>query len=245
MNIQLRDLITIFDASKKFTLDTSEILFDALEGNLSLFVLSNKDLREALIPCKEGVLQHASPGEFIRQYDPLFHHIKYVDIQLGQVLEINEKSIKSLIVNQQFSEAELYKPLAPICDDLEFDFWETEREVYSWEEDMPAYSDVTLERIYVLEAEVITTKANKGNKVSISKTTTGSGSSTALKVIGLLMHHLSKSPKYASGTSANRSQIKELLLDLAEELDVNSYGLSKVDERLLSDALKHIESQKN
>jgi len=245
MNIQLRDLITIFDASKKFTLDTSEILFDALEGNLSLFVLSNKDLREALIPCKKGVLQHASPGEFIRQYDPLFHHIKYVDIQLGQVLEINEKSIKSLIVNQQFSEAELYKPLAPICDDLEFDFWETEREVYSWEEDMPAYSDVTLERIYVLEAEVITTKANKGNKVSISKTTTGSASSTALKVIGLLMHHLAKSPKYASGTSPNRSQIKELLLDLAEELDVNSYGLSKVDERLLSDALKHIESQKN
>ena len=245
MNIQLRDLITIFDASKKFTLDTSEILFDALEGNLSLFVLSNKDLREALIPCKEGELFHASAGEFIHQYQPLFPHIKYVDIQLGQVLEVNEKSIKGLIVNQQFSEAELYKPLAPIWDDLEFDFWETEREVCNWEEGIPAYSDVTLERIYVLEAEVITTKANKGNKVSISKTTTGSASSTALKVIGLLMHHLSKSPKYASGTSANRSQIKELLLDLAEELDVNSYGLSKVDERLLSDALKHIESQKN
>ena len=246
MNIQLRDLITIFDASEKFTLNTSEILFDALEGNLSLFALSNKDLRETLVPCKKGVLHRAyAGGEFIHQYDPLFGHKKDVDIQLGQVLEVNEKSIKGLIVNQQFSEVELYKPLAPIRDDLEFDFWETEREVYSWEEGIPAYSDVTLERIYVLEAEVITTKANKENKVSISKTTTGSASSTALKVIGLLMHHLAKSPKYASGTSPNRSQIKELLLDLAEELDVNSYGLSKVDERLLSDALKHIESQKN
>jgi len=68
---------------------------------------------------------------------------------------------------------------------------------------------------------------------------------TSLKVIGLLMTHLAKSPKYASGASPNKSQIKELLLDLAEEFDVNSYGLAKVDERLLSDALKHIESQKN
>ena len=65
-----------------------------------------------------------------------------------------------------------------------------------------------------------------------------------VKVIGLLMHHLAKSPKYASGTSPNKSQIKELLLDLAEELGVNPYGLSKVDERVLADALKYLETQK-
>jgi hypothetical protein len=68
---------------------------------------------------------------------------------------------------------------------------------------------------------------------------------SALKVIGLLMRHLAKSPKYASGDSPNKSQIKELLLDLAEELKVNPYGLSKVDERLLSDAMKYLEDQKN
>jgi len=33
------------------------------------------------------------------------------------------------------------------------------------------------------------------------------------KVIGLLMHHLAKTPKYASGSSLNRNQIKELLLE--------------------------------
>lgn len=33
-------------------------------------------------------------------------------------------------------------------------------------------------------------------------------STTGLKVVGLLMHHLAKSPKYASGTSPNKSQIK-------------------------------------
>ena len=58
------------------------------------------------------------------------------------------------------------------------------------------------------------------------------------------MHHLAKSPKYASGTSPNMSQIKELLLDLAEELDVNSYGLAKMDERILADAIKYLETQK-
>jgi hypothetical protein len=69
-------------------------------------------------------------------------------------------------------------------------------------------------------------------------------SNNALKVIGLLMRHLAKTPKYASGDSPNKSQIKELLLDLAEELNVNSYGLSKVDERLLSDAMTYLEDQK-
>jgi hypothetical protein len=58
------------------------------------------------------------------------------------------------------------------------------------------------------------------------------------------MHYLAKSPKYASGTSPNKSQIKELLLDLATELKVNQYGLSKVDERLLVDAMKYLEEQK-
>ena len=70
-------------------------------------------------------------------------------------------------------------------------------------------------------------------------------STTALKVIGLLMHHLAKSPKYASGSSPNKSQIKELLLELDNELDINHSGLSKVDERLLAEAMKYLETQKN
>jgi hypothetical protein len=70
-------------------------------------------------------------------------------------------------------------------------------------------------------------------------------STTSLKVIGLLMHHLAKSPKYASGTTPNKSQIKELLLELAMEMDINNYGLSKVDERLLAEAMKYLETQKN
>lgn len=70
-------------------------------------------------------------------------------------------------------------------------------------------------------------------------------SSTALKVIGLLMHHLAKTPKYAAGSSPNKSQIKELLIELSDDLNINDYGLSKIDERLLTDALKYIENQNN
>jgi hypothetical protein len=59
------------------------------------------------------------------------------------------------------------------------------------------------------------------------------------------MHQLAKSPKYASRSGPNKSQIKELLLTLAEDLKVSPYGLSKVDERLLTDAMKYLEDQKS
>tara|TARA_R110000737_G_scaffold67694_2_gene95703 strand:- start:4066 stop:4833 length:768 start_codon:yes stop_codon:yes gene_type:complete len=68
---------------------------------------------------------------------------------------------------------------------------------------------------------------------------------TSLKVISLLMLHLAKSPKYALGDQPNKSQIKELLLDLASEFNIKEYGLSKVDERLLKDAMKYLETQTN
>jgi hypothetical protein len=240
MNIQLRDLINITDASVRLKVDLSELLFDALEGKLTLFVVASKDVREALVPLKKSELHHASPGEFIPQYEPLLGDIEYVDIKLGQALEVNEQSIKNLIVNQQFSEAELYRQLAPIRDDLKPIGWKTEREVYDWEEDLPPYSTITVEQVHILKSEVSTNKASHGSKGA----TTDVPSNTSLKVIGLLMHQLAKSPKYASGTSPNKSQIKELLLDLAEELGINPYGLSKVDERVLADALKYLETQK-
>lgn len=82
---------------------------------------------------------------------------------------------------------------------------------------------------------------SKSENVPVSERPTN----TALKVIGFLMHHLAKSPKYSSGNKPNKSQIKELLLELSDELDVDSYGLSKVDERLLSDAMTYLDNQKN
>jgi hypothetical protein len=99
--------------------------------------------------------------------------------------------------------------------------------------------EITIDTLYVRKDLGVKVAGSNGTVGGIEKT-----NNTALKVIGLLMHQLAKSPKYASGTSPNKSQIKELLLDLAEELGINPYGLSKVDERVLADALKYLETQK-
>ena len=102
---------------------------------------------------------------------------------------------------------------------------------------------LNIDDVFILEND-IKVRALKSN--SDQRQSTSKPSNTALKVLGLLMHYLAKkNKKYASGSSPNKSQIKELLIDLAVELDINQYGLSKVDERLLTDALSYLESQKN
>ena len=240
MTVNIRNLLKVSEAAEKYKIEVNDILFDALEGKLSLYVISDQAIREALVPCKEGHLFHRSPGEFMHQYQPLLANLQYVDVQLGQPLLLNEKALKELIVNGQFSEAELYRELgSSCCIDIDFDFWETEREVYVWE-DLPPYPTVTIERVRLDRSEL--GEAEKAQ--APVQGTEANPSNTSFKVIGLLMHHLAKSPRYASGTSPNKSQIKELLLDLASELEVNPYGLNKVDERLLTDALKYLEEQK-
>ena len=108
----------------------------------------------------------------------------------------------------------------------------------------PALDELlNIDDVFILEND-IKVRALKSN--SDQRQSTSKPSNTALKVLGLLMHDLAKkNKKYASGTSPNKSQIKELLIDLAVELDINQYGLSKVDERLLTDALNYLDSQKN
>lgn len=241
MTINIRDLLKITEASTKHKKEPKDILFDALEGNCSLYVISDKDIREALVPCRAGELHHVVPGEFIDQYRPMLNHLQYVDIQLGQPLALNKTAIKHLIINQCFSEVELFREQAPAVENLEFDFWKTEREIYEWEK-LPEYASITLDHVLVPKSALtIQTLGNKPATSNIRDNT----SNTALKVIALLMHHLAKNPKYASGKSPNKSQIKELLIELAADLGVNNYGLSKVDERLLTDAMKHLEEQKN
>ena len=68
-------------------------------------------------------------------------------------------------------------------------------------------------------------------------------SKTALKVIGLFMLHLNKG-KYSNNGKPNKSQIKELLIALSKDNSIDDYGLSKVDERLLTDALAYLKEQK-
>lgn len=239
MTTNIRDLIKITEASTIYKREPRDILFDALEGKLSLYVISDKSFREALVPCRAGKLHHVVPSEFIDQYQPMLNHLQYVDIQLGQPLALNKTAIKQLIINQEFSKVELIREQEPVLESLEFDYWKTEREVYGWEEKLPEYALITLDYVHISKSAL--TSLIQDNKPA----TSNHASNTALKVIALLMYHLAKNPKYASGTSPNKSQIKELLIELAADLGVNNYGLSKVDERLLTDAMKHLEEQKN
>ena len=240
MNNKVKNLISFAKAFEKYNVSDNELLFKALDKQLILYFFSLKDIREVLVPCLDGTLHHYSVGDFTHQYRPLLDQVKYVDVQIAQPLRLNERSIKELLISRQFNEVELYRELAPEIDDV--DFWRTEREVYDWEDDLPDYDIIKLEQIQVCESQLKECLSVKGVP---TKNASENPSTTALKVIGLLMNHLSKSPKYASGENPNKSQIKELLLELAVELDVNNYGLSKVDERLLKQASDYLGTQKN
>lgn len=240
MDNKVKNLISLYEASEKASLSCNDLLFKALDKHLVLYCIPSKDKREALVPCMDGTLHRASLGDFIHQYKPLLDQIEYVDVKIAQPLRLNERAIKELLVSRQFNEVELYRELAPEIDEV--DFWKTECEVYGWEEDLLEYDIIKLDQIQVCELELEKCLSVKGVP---SKNASKDPSSTSLKVIGLLMHHLSKSPKYASGNAPNKSQIKGLLLDLAVELNVNNYGLNKIDEKLLKEASEYLKTQKN
>lgn len=240
--MQLRDLINIVEASEKLKIDVSDILFDVLEGSASLYSISKKDVEEIVMATQQEWVDQ------LRGYIDVYDHVKaeHVQIVLGQILEISEKGVKDLLINNRFSEVELYRSLLPDMEGGEFEYRKTSKELCdmkNWVDGRPNYPDLGFEDVYVMRDYVEYAKSKKDDSTYLASASEGS-SKTALKVIGLLMNHLAKSPKYASGTSPNKSQIKELLLDLAEEQQVNAYGLSKVDERLLAEAMKYLETQK-
>jgi hypothetical protein len=218
-----------------------DILFDALSGHVSLYYISDKNIREALVPCKDGPLHHADVGEYIHQIQPMFDKLTYIDVSILQALKLSPIAIKELIVSQQFNEVELYRELAMQMDDS--NLWKTERELHDYNDELPTYNMIDLSQICMKKIELeeyFSWSASSTKSIATEKPT-----NTSLKVIALLMHHLAKSPRYASGKSPNKSQIKKLLLELADELDIDDYGLNKVDERLLAEALKYLETQKN
>jgi len=146
------------------------------------------------------------------------------DFEGGEIFRLPREVIKKLWINGECT-----------FSDLLNEVYQKDLEVHrTWEWSGP--KTITTDNIFI-------EKRHFNRPKNIQKTDSN-GTKTALKVIALLMYHLSKSPKYASGSSPNKSQIKELLLELAIELEVNPYGLSKVDERILAEAMKYLEEQK-
>jgi hypothetical protein len=240
MTLELKNLININDAATTMRVSINDLLFNALEDKLKLFSIAAEDLTTHLIPCNKEWIEEER--FYIDTYE--LSNSVWIEISKYQIIELNSAATKSLIIDKNFSSVELVRSLGCNLDDSKFDYWKTNEELFRFDKtinDKPEYDNIGLEKVYILNSAIDDT-----SKLSSSVTHhSASPTNTSLKVIGLLMHHLAKSPKYLSGIAPNKSQIKELLLQLAVELDMNNYGLNKVDERLLNDAMKYLETQKN
>jgi hypothetical protein len=66
MDALFKDLIKITKAASNQNTEIRDLLFDSVDGNYGIYVISNKDYREVLIPCLDGgVHQGADFGEYI------------------------------------------------------------------------------------------------------------------------------------------------------------------------------------
>ncbi len=234
MKVELKDLKKLQVVAKKTKKEPVELLLEALEGKLQLFSLANEDKEVVIIPCKKEWIEEE--GFFIDVHNQ-DDAVRFC-IEIGMPLRLNEAAIKGLIVNNCFSEVELFRALGQPLDDSTYEYWRASDEHYQFINKDFSYTNVSIDRVYCISSEVENLKITKSSHRQDNST------NTALKVIGLLMHHLAKSPKYARGEAPNKSEVKKLLLNLAVELNIDSYGLNKVDERLLSNALSYLEEQK-
>ncbi len=246
------DLVPFNEAASQLQISEKALLKAAAANELGLFYPA-KQLQSFVLQLSEYSNHYDERGEvFVQNGDwfPLFDYNrdqnpiqKELTVKQGEVLRLDTECITSLLVNDKFNKLDLLNAQLAKNQSL-LDGMNTNYNGGSlkWIFDPALDEHLNIDDVFILESD-IKVRALKPN--SDQRQSTSKPSNTALKVIGLLMHHLAKSHKYASGSSPNKSQIKELLIDLAVELDINQYGLSKVDERLLTDALSYLDSQKN
>lgn len=239
MNIKVHELVGLNEASETLKLTTKDLLTKVLEDEIKLYTIVKQDrkIEFTLYSTEEPDLEYGFDKMPI--FSEGFIYSENLNLNIGQILKITKKATMSLFVNGNFSEKDFFYELFlnECISKLKDTKWVTE--------DLDD-TQISIEDVF-LHSSVLSQFGSQNDNTDKSsvKNIKEPASKTALKVIGLLLHHLAKNPKYATGDNPNKSQIKELLVNLADELDINSYGLSKVDERLLSDALKYIENQKN
>lgn len=224
LSMQLDDLIHLAKYNEENQLTFRDSLAKALAGRIDIYYVFDGRSLVIYEPSEESFKGSGTKDNMIGGPDDI--EIEYFPCDFVKLTHLALRELWGFVTYSEFKLTliQLIRELAPEGFELLKMLDGTAREI-------------TLENLYV--------SSPKDSGQDSPKTSPASPSNTSLKVIGLLMHHLAKSPKYAAGTSPNKSQIKELLLELAAELDVNNYGLSKVDERLLAEAMKYLETQKN
>lgn len=243
-DVSLVDLVTFTEATAKLGLSHSDLIKEALAGKVRLFHPSKHSGTVAF-----KLAQLENEGQSDQFWAPLFDYdnnqdsiLATLSFETGQPFALDTTCVASLLLNGSYEQLGLLKAQL----DAEKAIKSTARSNYlggdlRWITEDRIDQQYSIDDTFLLERELEATLAKPNATRATPKDTP---SNSALKVIGLLMHHLAKSPKYASGASPNKSQIKELLLDLALELGVDPYGLNKADERVLSEAMKYLENQK-
>jgi len=246
------DLVPFNEAATTLQMTENALLKAASENDLGLFH-PIKQHQSFVLQLSEHANHYDETGKaFVPGGDwiPLFDYnrnqnpvLNDIEVKQGEVLKLDTECITSLIVNGSFNKLDLLNAQL-VKDQSILEGMQTNYSGGSlkWTIDSALDEFLSINDVFILESAI---KARALNPKRDQPIVNSAPSDTALKVIGLLMHHLAKSPKYASGSSPNKSQIKELLLELASELDVNNYRLNKVDERLLAEAMKYLETQKN
>jgi len=83
------------------------------------------------------------------------------------------------------------------------------------------------------------------NRATTNTQKTNSGLKTELLVAGLLIQHLAQQEGlYRSSGTINNLQVKNRLLELADEFDIKDQGLNNANERIIKNALKYLEERK-
>jgi len=239
------DLVKFCDALGELKISQKELLRAASLGKVSIFY----PFKRAEIFTFE-LCQLESPFDKETYWVPIMDYgnsqnsiSESIDVTAGELIKLSHENLKSLLL---FEECPVYDLLGSGLDAGPALERVTQSNYFGgavkWVSTSDKGQTFNVDALLITSTDLEsykkkTTHVQNSDSVKVT-------SNTALKVLGLLMCHLAKSPKYASGTSPNKSQIKELLLELAEELGISAYGLSKVDERLLADAMKYLEEQK-
>jgi hypothetical protein len=222
LSMQLDDLIHLTKYNEENQLTFRDALAKALAGRIDIYYVFDGRSLVIYEPAEESFKGNGTKDNMIGGPDDV--EIEYLPGDFVKLTDLAPRELWGFVTYSEFKLTllKLTRELAPEGFELLKMLDGTAREI-------------TLENLYV--------SSPQDSGQASPKTSPASPSNTSLKVIGLLMHHLAKSPKYASGTTPNKSEIKKLLLSLADELHVNDYGLNKVDERLLTEAMKYLETQ--
>lgn len=179
-------------------------------------------------------------------YDEAVEWVKNKTFESIENAEIVENDGQKELVKTMSNTPEGYEKIL-VCDAF------TDRmKVYGyescWGEFVIDEYEVTYEKVFVTNSELERIKGivASQNSQTNARATKQTPSKTSLKIIGLFMQHLAESEEYQNQQgSPNKSKIKDFLLELADDQNISTHGLSSSDDGILTDALRYLIEQKS